>query len=129
MDEGWEYPLHHGTIDGVTYITDQFLLLPVAQLGGLPVGYDKVLELRPIRPQAMDGFAMWMNATAVDEPSDRVFFTWLLDPVELAGFRVRPLTGVKDAHAICGDRLEVVGLVIPVGRNKVEASDRVRVAV
>lgn len=119
---GWAAPMTFGELDGVTYLTDGFVLLPVHALGGLPVGYDQVLAVGPMRPQAMDGFAMWLATRPVSEPSDRAFARSLIDPIEEAGFRLRPLEGVKDAHGICDDELQVIGLAIPVRRN-LEFSD------
>lgn len=116
---GWASPINHGTVDGWMYLTDRFVLLPAAVLGGLPVGYDKVLGLEPIRPQAMDAFAEWLNTPVILEPSDRAFARGLIDPLEQAGYRLRPLEGVKDAHGVCDEDLKVIGLAIPVRRNLV----------
>ena len=113
---GWDYPMALGTIDGWTYITDRYVLLPVARIGGLPVGYAKELRLQPIPGQSLDGFAEWMAATVLPDPSPRLFSKWMVDPLEQAGFRIRPLDGVKDAHGICDPDLSLVGLVIPLRR-------------
>lgn len=124
----WASPMHLGTIDGASYITDRHALLPVARIAGLPVGWEKKLGLKPIRPQALDGMAEWLNARVVPEASGRLFSLWLINPLEQAGFRIRPLEGVKDAHGICDPDLELVGLAIPL-RSDNPPTDAARSAV
>lgn len=116
VEGGWVSPMYMGTIDGAGYITDQYSLLPIARVGELPVGYGHVLNLRPVPGQALEGFAEWLTATVIPDASTRLFANWLIDPLEEAGFRIRPLEGVKDTHGICDPDLALVGLVIPVRR-------------
>lgn len=109
----WPAQMFSCTIDGWDYISDRFMLLPVARLGELPVGYDELLV--PLPPQAEAQFAEWMNATVIPAPSNRMFDRAIIDPLEAAGFLLRPLVGVKNAHGICEDLdLALVGLAIPV---------------
>lgn len=110
----WPSPLFYCTLDGAGYISDRYVMLPVARLGALPVGYGN--HLVPLPPQAEDGFAMWLTSTVLPDPSDRMFDGRIIDPLEAAGFKVRPLEGVKDAHGICDPDLELVGLAIPLRR-------------
>lgn len=103
-------------IDGWTYLTDQYVMLPVSRLTELPVGYDQVLRLTPVPAQGADGMAEWMTTDAIPERPERYFSTRLIDPLEQAGFLIRPLNGVKNAHAICVPGLTVVGLLVAVPR-------------
>jgi hypothetical protein len=102
-------------IDGWQYMTDHYVLLPTARIDGLPVGYDNLLM--PLARQAAEGFGMWLSANVLPDPSDRVFERRRIDPLEEAGFKVRALDGVKDAHGICDyGHLDLVGLITPVRR-------------
>lgn len=128
-DDAWAAPMYLGEIDGWGYITDQFSLLPVARLAELPVGYGHVLNLKPLPLQALEGFGLWLTATVLHCPSQRLFAGRVIDPLEKAGFVVRPLEGVKDAHGVCDPDMSLVGLVIPVRRSaEVDAAKGARVA-
>lgn len=123
---GWPVPLLSFDIDGALYITNRFDLLPASHLGGLPVGYGSLLT--PLGGQAVDGFITWLQARPIPEPSDRVFDRRRLDLFEKAGYLIRPLEGVADAHGICTPELEVIGLTVPIREYRVdEAGDTARV--
>lgn len=100
-------------IDGWEFLTDHYVLMPTARISGLSIGYGE--HLMPMRPQAADGFAMWLQATVLPAASDRVFKVAHIRPLEEAGFTVRPLDGVKDAHGICSGE-QLVGLITPLPR-------------
>lgn len=114
---GWVEPLHLGEINGWSYLTDRVTFLPIARIGGLPVGYATTWAIVPLAPQAVEGLAMWLNATVVDEVPDRVFASVVVDPLEEAGFVIRRLQGVREAHGICDPDLSLVGLVMPMARS------------
>lgn len=100
------------TVDGWDYITDRSILLPVARLAALPVGYGELLV--PLPPQAEAAFSDWLNATVRPDRSDRMFDRTIIDPLEEAGFLLRPLADVRNAHGICDPDVKLVGLAIPV---------------
>ncbi|HEY9410299.1 MAG TPA: hypothetical protein VIP77_12020 [Jiangellaceae bacterium] len=110
--------MYVGDIDGRQFITDRYVCLPVERLTQLPVGYGRELNLRPLPRQAAEGFAEWMTAAVLPAPSYRLFQPERIDPLEAAGFKVRELVGVKDAHAICDHGLEVAGLITPIMRSR-----------
>ncbi|WBQ02993.1 hypothetical protein [Kribbella sp. CA-293567] len=115
---GWRILLANGglssvEIDGEEYLLDPVVLMQASRIGGLPVGYGN--HLFPTIQQAADGFAMWLQATVLPTPSDRVFKVDYLSLLEEAGFTVRPLEGVRNAHGIC-DGLQMVGLINPLPR-------------
>lgn len=112
--EGWVGPFHSGIVDGWAYLTDRVTFMPVARLGGLPVGWGN--DTIPLTPQAEDGLAVWLNATVIDSRPTRVFASVVVDPLEQAGFLIRPLEGVREAHGICDPDLSLVGLVMPMHR-------------
>lgn len=116
--DGWAKPLLLGTIDGAQYISDRYILLPVSRIGGLPVGWGSLLT--PLSGQAEDALAEWLTAGVLPDPSARVFAVDIIGPLEAAGFRLRPLEGVKDAHGICDPDLQLVGLATPL-RRRMEA--------
>lgn len=107
-------------IDGWQYLTDHYVMLPTARVGGLPVGYGNLLM--PLARQAEEGLAMWLSANVLPEPSTRVFERIRIDPVEGAGFKVRPLERVREAHGICDPQLRLVGLIVPLRRRMEEAA-------
>lgn len=117
---GWAYPIVTATIDGAKYITDRQTLLPVDRIHGW-----KTIEgpLAEVRAQTRDGLAEWLTATPLPDPSDRVFDRSVIDPLEHAGFLLRPLEGVDKAHGICDPDLRLVGLTSPVPLGKVASSD------
>lgn len=115
---GWVSPLSIGEIDGWGYITDRYVLLPISRLGGMPVGYGQKLGLEPVKPQALEGFAEWLNCRVDPGPSDRVFTRRLIDPIEAAGLLIRPLQSRVDVHGICEPDLQtLIGLITPLPRN------------
>lgn len=114
---GWVGPLLIGEINGWTYLTDRVTFVPVARIGGLPVGYATQWTIVPLPPQALEGLATWLNATVIDEVPTRVFASVVVDPLEQAGFLIRPLDRIKDAHGICDPDLNLVGLVMPMARS------------
>lgn len=122
---GWQDILFT-EINGWQYLTNRFVLLPTARLAELPVGYDQVLGLSPLSGQAADGLAEWLTGEVLLFPPDRLFYEGSIDPLEKAGFLIRALAGVKDAHAICDEDLTVVGLVSAVPRKQEGMYDRVR---
>lgn len=107
----WQQPLFSCTVDGWDYISDRFILIPVARLLALPLGYGNLLV--PLAPQAEAAFADWLNATVIPAQSDRLFAHNIIGPLEDAGFVLRPLVGVRNAHGICDPDLKLVGLAIP----------------
>lgn len=115
--EGWVGPLHIGEINGWTYLTDRVTFLPIARIGELPVGYATQWTIVPLAPQSVDGLATWLNARVIDEVPTRVFATAVVDPLEQAGFLIRPLERTRDAHGICDPDGTVVGLVMPMKRS------------
>lgn len=115
-DEGGWPRLLGGSVDGVNYITDRYVILPVERLAELPVGYGNLLE--KLGRQSEDGLAEWLGAKVLRDPSDRVFAVDIINPLEAAGFLVRPLDGVKETHGICDPDLQLVGLAAPVRRQR-----------
>lgn len=111
VDVSWPAPMFYCTIDGAGYISDRSTLMPVARLAALPVGWGNLMM--PLPPQAEDGFAMWLASTVLPGPSDRLFARAIVDPLEAAGFLLRPLDGVRNAHGICDPTGELVGLAMP----------------
>lgn len=127
---GWSSdvtPMACGEINGWLYLTDRFVLLPISRLSHLPVGYSEVLNLRPLGQRHLDGFTEVMAGHVTAEPSDRVFLQHLLDPIEEAGLKVRPIVHVKEIHAVCDPDLSVVGLLQPL-RSAIEHGDGARPA-
>lgn len=122
VDGGWYsdlQPMLFGEINGWGYISDRLVLLPISRLAHLPVGYSKVLNLRPLSQRQLDGFADVMAGHVTAAPSDRVFHASLIDPIEQGGLLVRPIVAVKDIHAVCDPDLSIVGLLQPVRRDYV----------
>lgn len=113
-EDGWVGTFHYGLVDGWGYLTDRVTFMPVARLGGLPVGYANGTIM--LTPQAVDGLATWLNATVIDTRPTRVFASVVVDPLEQAGFLIRPLEGVREAHGVCDPDLKLIGLVMPMAR-------------
>lgn len=106
-----------GEYAGDRLITDRHLALRVAYITGLE---EVPAEIRPLHSAAEAGMADWLACDPeVAVIPDRLFFTHLLDPLEAAGFRIRPLERVKDVHGVCvpGLSWHVVGLLSAVPRS------------
>ncbi len=114
-----------GEYAGDRLITDRHLALRVAYLTGLE---EVPAIIRPLHSAAEAGMGDWLTADPqVAVVPDRLFATYLLDPLEAAGFRVRPLDRVKDVHGVCvpTESWQVVGLLSAVPRSA-EPSDTAR---
>jgi hypothetical protein len=109
-EPGWSLSMFSFTIDGVRYLTDRHIALRADRI----TGAEELEQIREMQPgQSLDGFAEWLTtATVAPERSDRVFARDVVEPLEAAGFLLRPLEGAKP-HGICDPDLRLVGLAMP----------------
>jgi hypothetical protein len=120
-NEGWYYPLFHVAVASTPFITDRFVAFPAHLLENAPPA-GALLTMDPDGP-ASKLLAQWMSTPFIPHVSERRFRAEILDPIEAAGLRVRPLDGVKaqkgqhgDTHGVCDPEMNwrVIGLVAPI---------------
>lgn len=108
---GWR-PVWRGSLrpDGRFLVTDSRLAMYVDQLqvcDDMPVP-----ELLP--RDKLVRLAMLLTLCPVDRRSDHVFRPGYLDPLEQAGYVVRPLFGATYAHGVLADDGRAAGLLMPI---------------
>lgn len=99
-----------GEYAGDRLITDGHLALRVNRITGLEDVPASIRQLHSAAEASMDDWLQCDPLVAVIP--DRLFPNHLLDPLEQAGFRVRPLDRVKNVHGVCvpDESWRIVGL-------------------
>lgn len=124
-EASWAYPLNHVAVGTTPFITDRFLAFPAHLLDNAPPA-DRLLTMENDGP-ASKLLGTYLSAPPLPDASLRWFRPELIDPVEAAGFTVRPLGGQADTHGVCDPDQDgrVVGLIMPIRATAVDIIGRV----
>jgi hypothetical protein len=109
--EGGWLPTWRGSLrpTGRFLVTGSHLALYVDQLGNC----DDMPKPELLDRERMRRLAGMLALCPVDQPSEKLFQSAYLDPLEAAGYLIRPLYGAKFAHGVLRDG-RVVGVLMPV---------------
>lgn len=94
---GWVFPLNRITLPNHTLLTDRYIALSIHVLA--EEDDVKCLDLH-LPPEQLGKITAWMTGQPLPNPSPTLFQPRLLNPIEAAGYRVRPLAGQPRIHAV-----------------------------
>lgn len=123
-EAGWAH-LRLVPVGTTPYITDGFIAFPAHLLDNPPPA-DDLTELEP-DSQYSQRLTEYLACDGRLHPSTRWFTYELLDIVETAGYRVRPLRTMAHVHGICDPDQDwrVVGVATPISATAIDVIGRV----